>query len=79
VNDEKTFTSSSERGGERVRLIDTRIDRVQNSCDQYQSTRNIEQIMRAIWKLVLHSVLSNENPQHDPYPAGPDSWHNYRK
>jgi len=57
-------------------LIDKVTDRIQNSCDQYQSTSNIEQIMRPIWKLLLLSPLTNENPQH---PPGPDSLHSYHK
>jgi len=81
MNGGETFRSGRVRGErererERVRLIDKVTDRVQNSCDQYQSTSNTEQVMRPIWKLLLLSVLTNGNPQH---PPGPDSLHSYHK
>jgi len=57
-------------------MIDKVTDRVQNSCDKYQSISNIEQIMRPVWKLLLLSLLTNENPQH---PPGPDTLHRYHK
>ena len=39
-----------------------------------QNLGNAEKVRQAIWASFLHCTSTNEKPQHQQYPDGPDSW-----
>ena len=67
----------------RGRLTDGEINSLQQYYGQairrHAGEKNITNKKRDIWTIYFHKLSTDENPQHDLYPKGSDSWFGFQK